>query len=111
MTTVSKPLVTAQYAAAAEATYYTATGVRTIVDKCTGTNMTGAAVSLTVRLVPTGGSAGASNLIETASIGAGSSYTFPSVVGHTLEPGGSISALAGAASSIVFRVSGREVSA
>jgi hypothetical protein len=111
MTVTSKPLVTAQFAANAETTYYTATGVRTIVDKCTGTNTTGAAVSLTVRLVPSGGTAGAANLIETASIGANSTYTFPGVVGHTLEASGFISALAGAASSVVLRVSGREVSA
>ena len=36
-------------------------------------------------------------------------YTFPEVVGHVLEPGGFVSTLAGSASALVIRASGREV--
>jgi hypothetical protein len=37
-------------------------------------------------------------------------YTFPELVGHVLQPGGFISTIAGTASAINIRSSGREVS-
>lgn len=111
MTVVAKPLVTSGYAPSVESTAYTAgAGVRTIVDKYTGYNGTAAAVTLTVKLVASGGTAGAANITVLKSIAAGETYTFPELVGQVLEPGGFISELAGAATSIVRRVSGREVS-
>jgi hypothetical protein len=109
MTTTSKPLVTAQYAANAQTTYYTAgTGVRTILDKFTAYNGTAGAVSLTVNLVPSGGAAAATNVQVLKSIAAGETYTFPEIVGHVLEAGGFVSMIASAATSLVIRVSGRE---
>ena len=111
MTTVSKPLIVAKYASNAETTEYTAsTGMRTIVDKFTGYNGTGGAVALTVKIVPNADTAGASNIMVVKSIAAGETYTFPEVVGHVLEAGGFLSVLAAAATSIVIRASGREVS-
>lgn len=110
MTVIAKPLILSKYAANAETTEYTAAaGTRTIIDKFTAYNGTGAAVLLTVKLVPTGGTAGAANIVVAKSVAAGESYTFPEVVGHVLEPGGFISVLAGAATSLVIRCSGREV--
>lgn len=109
MTTTSKPLITAQYAANAQTTYYTAgAGVRTILDKFTAYNGTAGAVSLTVNLVPSGGAVAAANVQVVKSVAGGETYTFPEIVGHVLEPGGLISTLAGAATSLVIRVSGRE---
>ena len=109
MTTTSKPLVTAAYASNAQTTVYTAgTGVRTIIDKCTGYNGTGGAVALTINLVASGGSAAATNVCVSKSIAAGETYTFPEIVGHVLESGGLISVIAAAATSIVLRISGRE---
>ena len=111
MTVTARPLLTAQYAANAETTAYTASaGVRTIVDKFTGYNGTAGAVSLTVKIVPAAGAAAATNVMVVKSIAAGETYNFPEVVGHVLESGGFISVLAGAAASIVIRASGREVS-
>lgn len=111
MSVVSKPLFTAAYASNSQTTVYTTpAGTRTIIDKCSGYNGTASAVTLAVNLVPSGGSAGATNLIMLKSIPAGEAYTFPQVVGHVLEAGGFISVIAGSASSIVLRVSGREVS-
>jgi len=110
MTVISKPLITANYAANAETTEYTAsTGMRTIIDKFTGTNVTAGAVTLTVKIVPSGGAAGTANTIVVKSIAANTTETFPEVVGHVLEAGGFISVLASAATSIVRRCSGREV--
>jgi hypothetical protein len=110
MSVVAKPLITAKHAENAQTTQYTATGVRTIIDKFSAYNGTGGAVTLAVNLVAVSGAAGASNLIMSKSINAGEAYTFPEVVGHVLEAGGFISTLAGAATSIVIRASGREVS-
>ena len=110
MSVVTKPLITAKYASNSETTEYTAgTGTRTLIDKFTGYNSSGAGVVLSVKLVPSGGSAGASNLIIHKTIPAGETYTFPEVVGHVLEPGGFISVLSGSASAVVIRASGREV--
>lgn len=110
MSVVTKPLITAKYASNSETTEYTAgAGTRTLIDKFTGYNSSGAGVVLSVKLVPSGGSAGASNLIIPKTIPAGETYTFPEVVGHVLEPGGFISVLSGSASAVVIRASGREV--
>lgn len=109
MTVTSKPLVVAAYASNAETTVYTSTGMRAILDKFTGYNGTAGAVTLTIKLVPNGGAAGAGNIMVVKSLAAGETYTFPEVVGHTLENGGFISTIASAATSIVIRVSGREV--
>jgi hypothetical protein len=111
MTTTSKPLYPSGYAPAAETTVYgpVSAGVRTIIDKCTGYNAAASSVSLTVRLVPNGGTAGASNTTAVKTIAPGTTYTFPEIVGQVLGPGEFVSMLPGSASSIVVRLSGREV--
>ena len=110
MTTISKPLVVAKYASNAETTEYTASsGMRTIIDKISAYNGTGGASALTIKLVPSGGTAGASNTMAVKTIAAGATETFPEIVGQTLEAGGFISVLAAAATTIVIRISGREV--
>lgn len=109
MTVTAKPIVTSKYAASSQTTEYTASGLRTIIDKFTGTNVTAGAVTLAINLVPLSVAASAENLIVTKSLSAGETYTFPELVGHVLEAGGFISCVAGAGSSIVIRVSGREV--
>lgn len=110
MTVTARPLITSAYAANSETTVYTASSVRTIIDKFTGYNGTAGAVTLTVKLIASGGSAGASNIVVLKSLSAGETYTFPEIVGHVLESGGFISVVASAATSIVIRASGREVS-
>lgn len=108
---VSKPLVTAKYAANSETTEYTtAAGTRTILDKFTAYNGHTASVLVTVKVVPNGGTAGASHVIASKAIAPGETYTFPEVVGHVLEPGGFVSVIAATASAVVIRLSGREVS-
>ena len=110
MSVTAKCLTQGVIASNGQTTYYTATGVRTIIDKLTGYNYTGGAVTLAINLVPSGGSAAAANLVVLKTIGAGETYTFPEIVGHTLNPGDFVSTIAGAATSIVIRLSGREVS-
>jgi hypothetical protein len=89
---------------------YTATGVTAIIDKFTATNYSGTAATISVNLVNSGGTASNSDLIvKTKTLQASETYTFPELVGHVLRPGGFISTLAGTASAINIRVSGREV--
>jgi hypothetical protein len=111
MTVQAKSLFTPLQASNAETTQYTAPGAtRTIIDKFTGTNTTAGAVNLTVKLVQSGGAAGAANtIVSVKAIAAGECYTFPEIVGHVLNPGDFISTLASAAASITIRASGREV--
>lgn len=112
MTVSVKTLIEPVQSPAVVATQYTApTGVRTIIDKFTGTNVTAGAVALTVYLVTAAGTAGVTNEIVVAkSLAAGECYTFPEIVGHVLNPGDFIAFFAAAAASINVRASGREVS-
>ena len=110
MSVAAKPLISAQFAANAETTMYTATGVRTIIDKFVGYNSSAAAVVLTVKLVIVGGTAGTSNTITVKSLAAGETYSFPEIVGNVLDVGGFISILAATNAVVVVRCSGREVS-
>ena len=85
--------------------------MRAIIDKFTVTNTSAGNVAISVNLVTSGGSAGASNLIiDARTIAPDETYTCPELVGHVLEAGGFISTLAGAATSLTIRCSGREVS-
>lgn len=112
MSVIDKCVVQSGYAANSETAVYTpATGVRGTLLKFTATNVTGTAATITVKLIPSGGSAGASNTITlTKSIEPGGFYTFPELIGHTLNAGDSLSILAGTASALVIRGTAREVS-
>lgn len=110
MSVTAKSLFAPNQAANANTMQYTATGVRCIIDKFTGTNTTAGAVTLTVYLVPSAGAAGVTNTIVSArSLAAGECYTFPEIVGHVLNAGDFLATLASAAASITIRGSGREV--
>lgn len=110
MTVTVKALVPAQTANNSQSTVYTANGVTAIIDKFTATNYAASAATISVNLVNPAGSAGNDNLIvKTKTLQPSETYTFPELVGHVLSPGGFISTLAGTASAINIRVSGREV--
>ena len=110
MSVTAKPIILAKYAENAQTTQYTATNCRTIIDKFTATNVSAANATLSINIVPTAGAVGTANLImKTRAIAPGECYTCPEVVGHSIEPNGIISTLASAASAIVIRSSGREI--
>ena len=110
MTVTVKNLVPAKTVENSQTTQYTATGVTTIIDKFTATNYNTAAATISVNLVTLAGSAGNSNLItKTKTLQPAEVYTFPELVGQVLNPGDFISTIAGTASAINMRVSGREV--
>jgi len=105
------PLVPAKIAENAQTTQYqTVTGERAIIDKATVTNTTATTTTFSCNIVPSGGSASDSNLIiDARAIAPGETYTCPELVNHVLEPGGFISTLAGTASALTLRISGRRV--
>jgi hypothetical protein len=108
MTVTVKVLVPAKNVENSQTTQYTATGVTAIIDKFTATNYSGSAATISVNLVS--GSAGNANLItKTKTLQASEVYTFPELVGQVLGVGDFISTIAGTATAINMRVSGREV--
>jgi hypothetical protein len=111
MTVTVKVLIPAKIAEATQTTQYTANGVTTIIDKFTATNYSASAATLSVNLVTVSFSAGDANLItKTKTLQPTEVYTFPELVGQVLSPGAFISTLAGTATAINIRASGREVS-
>lgn len=111
ITVTTKVLIPAKIAENSQTTQYTATNVTTIIDKFTATNYSGTAATISVNLVTSGGSAGNDNLIvKTKTLQPSETYTFPEIVGHSLMTGGFISTIAGTATAINIRASGREIS-
>ena len=111
MTVTVKVLIPAKIAENTQTTQYTANGVTTIIDKFTATNYSASAATLSVNLVTVSFSAGDANLItKTKTLQPTEVYTFPELVGQVLSPGAFISTLAGTATAINIRASGREVS-
>jgi hypothetical protein len=110
MTVTVTVLIPAKTAEAAQTTQYTSTGVTTIIDKFTATNYSASAATISVNLVTAAGAAGNDNLIvKTKTLQAGETYTFPEIVGQVLSPSAFISTIAGTASAINIRASGRQV--
>lgn len=110
MTVTATTLIEAKNAENVQTTQYTSTNVRTIIDKFTATNYSAGAVTISVNLVASGGTAADANLIvKTKTLQASECYTFPEIVGHVLEVGDFISTIAGAATSVNIRASGRVI--
>jgi hypothetical protein len=107
-----KVLIPAKNAENTQTTQYTAgNNITTIIDKFTATNYSASTATISVNLVTVAGTAGNNNLIIKAkSLTAGETYAFPEIVGQALEPGGFISTIASAATSINIRSNGREIS-
>lgn len=111
MTVTVKVLIPAKTAEATQTTQYTATGVTTLIDKFTATNFSAVAATISVNLVTSADTAGNNNLIvKTKTLQASETYTFPEIVGAALASSGFISTIAGTATSINIRASGREIS-
>ena len=111
MTVTVKVLIPAKIAEATQVTQYTATGVTTIIDKFTATNYSACAATISVNLVTAADTAGNQNLItKTKTLQPAEVYTFPELVGQVLMASGFISTIAGTATAINIRASGREVS-
>jgi hypothetical protein len=111
MTVTAKNLVPAKTVEATQTTQYIANGVTTIIDKFTATNYSASSATISVNLITATETASNDNLIvKSKTLAASETYIFPELVGHILPSGGFISTIAGTASAINMRVSGREIS-
>jgi len=109
MAVTPKRLVAGSQIAAAATTYYTAVNCRARIDAMAITNTTAGAITVTIHLIASGGTAGVTNCILSAkSIPAGETYIVPGAIGQWLEVGGFIQALASAATSVTLIASGVE---
>ena len=103
-------IIPAKTAEATQVTQYTSNGVQTIIDKFTATNYSATAATISVNLITAAGTAGNDNLIvKTKTLQPAETYTFPELVGQVLSNGSFISTIAGTASAINIRASGRLV--
>lgn len=110
MTVTAKNIVPPKTVEASQTTQYTANNVTTIIDKFTVTNYSASPVVFSVNLVTVADTAGNQNLIvKNKTLLASECYTFPELVGHILNAGSFISTIAGTASAVNMRVSGREI--
>ncbi|MNC73163.1 hypothetical protein D3C75_1243160 [compost metagenome] len=83
---------------------------KAIIDKATITNTTAGNVTFSVNVVTSAGAAGASNLVvNLRQIAPKEAYALPELIGQVLESGDFISTIAGAATSLTLRISGREI--
>jgi len=112
MTVTARNLVPAKLVENTQTTQYIVptNASATIIDKFTATNISGSPATISVNLVTGSDTPGNNNLItKTKTLQPAEVYTFPELVGQVLGPGDFISTIAGTASAINMRVSGREV--
>ena len=110
MAVTLKQFTAAQYLTDSAATYYTATNCTARIDNCTLTNTDAGAITVTVYLIASGGTASADETIISAkSLSAGECYTCPELVGKTIPSGSFVQALAGTTNKVVIHMSGIEV--
>ena len=94
MANTPKRLVDGSVLTAVAATYFTAgANTRSIIRRMTLMNTTAGVVACAVYLVPSGGTAGASNEVAAPVLAAGESRTITEAEGQVLEAGGTIQAL------------------
>lgn len=111
MSVTVKTLLESKAIELAQTTQITSVGVRTIIDKFTAYNSDATvARTITVNKIPPAGAAATANIIVVKTLQPKETYTFPEVVGHTLEPGASIGTSADLAAVINLTASGRVVS-
>lgn len=112
MTITPIQLVAGQYLTGSAAVYYTSTNIKTRIDKATLSNSDAStAHTVTVYLVPSGASPGASNIvIVQRSIASKITYHCPELVGHILSPGDTLQAFADTTNEVSFAAAGVTIS-
>ena len=101
-------LVNTQYAPNAQTSMFAASAGQTVrIDALSVTNVDTVSRTISINLVPNGGSASAANLTTKAqSILPGQTWESPNEIGQVLTPGDFVSVIASAASALVLRISG-----
>lgn len=111
MTATAKRLFTPQQLTASLATYYTVpSNTNTILKKVTFCNNSGSARTITVHLVPSGGTADDTNIIiDEKSVADQETFEATVIEGHAMNAGDFIQAKASAATDINIMASGVEI--
>lgn len=110
MTVTVRNIIPRKQAEATQTTQYTAVNAKCVIDKFTVTNTGAANATISVNLVPSGGTPGNDNLVTKArAIVPGEAWSAPELVGQVLENGGFISTIASAAATLTISASGREI--
>ena len=106
-----KQLVPVTQLTAAAVVYYTAPALTTAeVTAATATNVTATTQTLSVSMVPSGGTVGVTNIVvQLRSVPANSSIQLWELIAQKLPPGATIQAQASAAGAINLTIGGREV--
>lgn len=90
-------------------TQFTAPAIDTVIIGATATNVTGTTRTVTVHVVKSGGSADSTNItIEAASVTLNKEIILDGLVGHVLQQGDFVSAVAEAATAVNLLLSFRE---
>lgn len=109
MATTPKRLCSVELTTSAAAQYTAGTGVSTQIHACTITNNDSSARTVSVWLVPSGGSADDTNIIvKDRALNVGQSYVVREALNHWLAAGGAIHASASANSAVTLVASGVE---
>ncbi len=111
MATTPLVIIESKHAEASQTTQYeSSTNVKTAIDKFTVTNISSVTVSFDLHLITSGGSASNINkVIDNIQVAPEETYNCPEVVGHLLEEGDKISTIAGSATALVMRATGRAI--
>jgi len=110
MAITPKNIIPRKFGENADTTQYTAVNCKTVIDKVTATNTSGAPVVINVNLVAAGGAVSPANrVVEQKSIAPRETYTFPELVGQIIESAGFVSTYCSAADALVLSASGREI--
>lgn len=112
MTVTSKVLLQGKLIEATQVSQYPSTNVKSIVDGAIASNISSAAVLLSVWLVPSQGApSDANKIIDAVPIGAHSAYLCPELAGRRLDAGDAIYTQADTGGAISLRLDGRVVTA
>jgi len=111
MSVTAKGLVNAVFAKDTIITEYTVPASKSaIIDKFTATNTDASSRTITIYLVPSGGTSDSTNqIIKTKAIAAAATQDFSELQNQILSTGDSIRVVASVADVVNIRVSGREV--
>lgn len=107
MATAVAALINTKFAETTDTDQLTPDKSENSVDKFTGTNVSGANATLTVRIVPADSTPDAKYIVK-KTIAPGATYTFPELVGQILQAGDSLYTQCSNANAIVIRCSGRK---
>ena len=109
MAVASTIFVSTKYAEMADTLQYLPSISTSIIDKFTVNNVSTVAVTFTAHIVTTGGSPGLDNKIVSRSIPAGQASCMAEMIGQILTTNTALYTSCSAASAIVMRVCGREI--